>query len=76
MATFNDGTIIHFGLRGGSTYIDNHDKKKRLNYIKKHQVNEKFNNYKSAGALSRLILWGNDTDINVNIKTFKNKYLN
>ena len=57
-AVFNNGKIIHFGLRGGSTYIDHGDKIKRENYIKRHAVNEDFSNPYSAGALSRCLLWG------------------
>ena len=74
VAIFEDGTKINFGLKNGNTYIDHQDKKKRENYIKRHQVNENFNNPKSAGSLSRWILWGDDIDINTNIKKFKQKF--
>ena len=74
VAIFEDGTKINFGLKNGNTYIDHHDKKKRENYIKRHQVNENFNNPKSASSLSRWILWGDDIDINTNIKKFKQKF--
>jgi hypothetical protein len=74
LATFKDGTKIHFGLKNGSTYIDNKDKTKRENYIKRHQVRENFNNPKTAGSLSKNILWGDSTSINNNIKSFKEKF--
>jgi hypothetical protein len=74
MAIFEDGTKIHFGLKTGSTYIDHHDKTKRENYIKRHEVNEDFNNPYSAGALSRWILWGDSVDIGRNINKFKRKF--
>jgi hypothetical protein len=73
-AIFPDNTTIHFGSKGASTYIDNGNKKKRENYIKRHQVNEDFNNPKTAGALSRWILWGDSTNIDKNISDFKKKF--
>tara|TARA_B110000285_G_scaffold213827_1_gene258543 strand:+ start:50 stop:319 length:270 start_codon:yes stop_codon:yes gene_type:complete len=74
MATFKDGTIIHFGLKGGSTYIDEGDKQKRSAYIARHRVNEDFNNPKTAGSLSRHILWGDSTSLSKNISAFKSKF--
>ena len=76
VAVFSNGKKIHFGLKGGSTYVDNHDKKKRQNYIARHQVREDFNNPYTAGSLSRWILWGEHTDINKNIVDFKNRFTN
>ena len=61
VAIFNDGDKIHFGFKGGSTYIDHKDKEKRKNYIARHEVNEKqfYNDPKRPATLSRFILWGN-----------------
>lgn len=73
-AIFTNGKNIHFGLKGGSTYIDHGDKNKRDAYIKRHQVNEDFNDPYTAGALSRGILWGDSKDIKTNIKYYKNKF--
>ncbi len=74
VAIFDDGVKIHFGLKHGSTYIDHHNKILRANYIKRHRVNEDFNNPRTAGSLSRWILWGNNTDINKNIIDFKHRF--
>ena len=73
-AIFPDKSIINFGLKSGNTYIDHGDKKKRENYIKRHQVREDFNNPKSAGALSRWILWGDSSNIDKNFYDFKKKF--
>jgi hypothetical protein len=73
-ATFNNGKIIHFGLRGGNTYIDHGDKIKRENYIKRHAVNEDFSNPYSAGALSRFLLWGDYKTLDENYKAFMKKF--
>ena len=41
VATFEDPKkTIRFGSEKGSTYIDHHDKIKRGNYLKRHEVNE------------------------------------
>jgi len=75
VATFKDGTRVHFGQAGGSTYIDHGDKAKRDAYLARHGVNrENWNNPRSAGALSRWILWGDYTSIDGNIASFKRKF--
>ena len=70
MVTFNNGKIIHFGLRGGNTYIDHGDKIKRENYIKRHAVNEDFSNPYSAGALGRWLLWADYKTLDENHQAF------
>lgn len=58
-AEFEDGTRVNFGARGGSTYIDHHDKKKQINYLARHKATgmEDWNDPKTAGALARWLLW-------------------
>jgi hypothetical protein len=73
MAIFHDNSTIHFGLKGGQTYIDHHDKKKRDAYIARHRVNEDWTKINS-GSLSRYLLWGDSTDLNTNIQKFKSKF--
>ena len=74
-ATFKDGKIVHFGQRGGSTYIDHSDKDKRAAYIARHSKNgENWSNPKTAGALSRFLLWGDSTSLRTNIASFKRRF--
>jgi len=74
-ATFKDGKIVHFGQRGGSTYIDHKDKDKRAAYIARHSKNgENWSNPKTAGALSRYLLWGDSTSLRSNIATYKRRF--
>ena len=73
MATFDDGTTTHFGFLGSSTYIDHKDDKKKDAYIARHKVNENWNDPKSAGALSRYILW-NKTTLSASIEDFKKRF--
>ena len=72
--TFSEpNLIIHFGSKNSSTYLDHHDKVKRSNYLKRHQVNENWNKL-NAGSLSAYILWGPTTDLNNNLIKYLNKF--
>ena len=62
----NPKRTIHFGSEKGSTYIDHHDKTKRENYLKRHEVNENWNKV-NAGSLSAFLLWGNSTNLESNL---------
>ena len=72
-AVFNNGKTIHFGLRGGNTYIDHGDKIKRENYIKRHAVNEDWTKV-NAGSLSSFLLWGDYTTLDANHQAFMKKF--
>jgi hypothetical protein len=69
---------VHFGYKYGSQFIDHKNEDIKKNYIKRHQVREDFNNYMSAGSLSRWILWNKETlkdSLNDYMKKFNLKYL-
>ena len=63
-----------FGSKGMDDYTITGDKDQRTRYINRHKKNENWNDYMSAGALSRFILWGDSTNINTNIKKYKSKF--
>jgi len=76
-AIFSDGKKekkVNFGLRGGSTYLDNKDKKKRAAYRARHQVDLKTNDPMRAGYLSYYLLWGDSTSLAVNIREYKKRF--
>lgn len=73
-ATFANGKVVHFGLDGGKTYIDEGDKIKRENYLLRHKKRENWNDPYSAGALSRWLLWGDSTSLEANHKSFMKKF--
>ena len=50
------------------------DNKKRLNYLKRHKVNEDWENPLTAGSLSRFILWGSSRNIDDNIKKYVRRF--
>jgi hypothetical protein len=67
-----------FGLDGGSTYIDHHNKKKRGAYRKRHYSNgtEKYlidTLTPSPALYSYYILWGNSEDIMKNVDSLNRK---
>ena len=59
-----DGTKIkttHFGQKSADDYTKtNNDDRKKL-YLARHKKRENWDDYKSAGALSRWILWNKKT---------------
>ena len=52
---------VHFGSKGGSTFIDHKDSETKANWKKRHIVRENWSDYESAGALSKHILWNKTT---------------
>ena len=64
---------IHFGSKNSSTYLDHYDKVKRSNYLKRHKVNEDWNQI-NAGSLSAYILWGDSSDMYANLISYLDKF--
>ena len=64
---------IHFGAKGYEDYTQHHDKDRRTLYRQRHEKDLKGDPMR-AGYLSYYILWGNSTNIQTNIRAFKNKY--
>ena len=63
----------HFGANGMSDYTQHKDPERKQRYIDRHSHRENFNDYMSAGALSRWILW-NKTSLKASITDYKNKF--
>ena len=66
--------ITHFGQRGGKTYIDEKDKKKRKNYRARHKRDLDTKDFKRAGYLAYYLLWGDNTTLKKNIEDYKQKF--
>lgn len=47
----------HFGAKGMSDYTINKDPERKKRYIDRHRAREDWTDPRSAGALSRYILW-------------------
>jgi hypothetical protein len=77
-AIFYDGEkkikITHFGASGYTDFIKSGgDEKKKKAYLDRHRVNENWNDYMSAGSLSRWILWNKKT-LSASIADYKIKF--
>lgn len=73
MAIFSDGKIVYFSSPNYSNYtIHKNDQRKNL-YIKRHQKNERWDNFQSPGALARWITWNKKT-IDESIKDYKKRF--
>ena len=59
-ATF-ENKVVHFGAKGGSTYVDHKNQKTKESWLARHRVRENWQDYTSAGALSKHILWNKPT---------------
>ncbi len=64
---------IHFGAKGMSDYTKHGDEERKKRYLARHKANENWNNPKTAGSLSKHILWNKPT-LSASIKDFKNKF--
>ena len=73
MATFDDGTTTHFGQAGAGDFTKTGDEEKKKNYIARHRPRENWNDPKSAGALSRFVLWNKPT-LQGSIRDYKSRF--
>jgi hypothetical protein len=67
-------TKVPFGQYGASDYTIHKNKLRRENYLNRHRPREDWNNPMTAGALSKMILWGNSTNLQTNVREFKDKF--
>lgn len=63
----------HFGQETASDYTLHNDLSRKMNYIKRHDTREDWNDYMTAGALSRWILWNKPT-LSASIEDYMNKF--
>lgn len=77
MATFYDDgkkiKTVYFGSAGMSDYTKHKDDERKKRYLDRHRRNEDWNDYMSAGSLSRWILWGKTT-LTASINDYKNRF--
>ena len=77
MAIFYDGNkkvrTTHFGAAGMSDFTKHRDPKRKQRYINRHKKRENWDDYMSAGSLSRYILWG-ETTLKKSIDEYKKKF--
>jgi len=78
MAIFydEDGKKIkttHFGAAGMSDFTQHRDEARKKRYLARHRVNQNWNDFKSAGSLSRYILWNLPTKT-ASIQNYKKRF--
>jgi hypothetical protein len=69
----DNGDEFDFGLKDGSTYIDEKNKVKRMNYWLRHIANKKENQLindlePSASVFSAYLLWGKYSNLRDNVE--------
>ena len=63
----------HFGAVGYSDFTKHKDEERKKKYIARHKTKENFNDYTSAGSLSKNILWNKPT-LKASIADYKKKF--
>jgi len=64
---------VNFGASGMSDFTKHKDEERKERYISRHSANEKWNDYMTAGSLSRWILW-NKTNLSASYNDYLKKF--
>jgi hypothetical protein len=72
-AYFNDGTHTDFGAAGMSDYTKHKDAARKQRYMSRHKRNEAWGSPKTAGSLSRYVLWNKPT-LRDSIRDYKRRF--
>ena len=80
VAVFPDGGRVHFGQPGAETFIDGATLKKKQAYLVRHGSplsgqNWKPSGVRTAGFMSRWVLWGPTRDLATNVRRLGGKYV-
>ena len=74
MAVFeNPKKTIHFGAAGATDFTISKETDRKKRYLARHRKNENWNDPRTAGALSRWILWNLPTR-QASISDFKRRF--
>ena len=77
MAIFYEGNkkvkTTHFGAAGMSDFTQHKNPERKKRYLNRHRKRENWNDFMSAGSLSRYILWG-ETTLKKSIDEYKKKF--
>jgi len=78
MATFETDTgrtrSVHFGASGMDDYTKTHNKEQRDRYRMRHAKDLQTHDPTRAGFLSMHILWGESTNLQTNIASYKRRF--
>jgi hypothetical protein len=73
-AYFSDGTKTSFGATGFQDYTQHNDRERREAYRRRHKDDLDTDDPTRAGYLSYYILWGDSTDLDTNIASYKRRF--
>jgi hypothetical protein len=73
-AIFDNGKKVNFGHQDYQDYTQSHSVERRKLYRQRHAKDLETKLPTKPGYLSFYILWGDSTNINANIKSYKNKF--
>lgn len=73
MAVFSDGSKTHFGAKGMEDFTTHKNPERKKRYLKRHRPTEDWNKPKTAGALSRWILW-NKPSLRASVADYKKRF--
>ena len=78
MATFENDTgrtkTTHFGAKGMDDFTKTHDTAQRDRYRTRHKKDLETKDPTRAGFLSYHVLWGDSTNLQTNISTYKKRF--
>jgi len=72
-AHFSDGTHTDFGAAGMSDYTKHKNSERMKRYLSRHKKRENWRSPKTAGALSRWVLW-NKPSLRDSINDYKKRF--
>jgi hypothetical protein len=72
-AHFSDGTHTDFGAAGMSDYTKHKNPERMKRYLSRHKKRENWRSPKTAGALSRWVLW-NKPSLRDSINDYKKRF--
>ena len=67
--------IVHFGAEGMSDFTKHKDEERKQRYINRHKKNENWSDPKTAGFMSKHLLWNKPT-LSESIKYTNNRFKN
>jgi len=62
-----------FGQAGASDFTINKDEERKQLYLNRHRKRENWDDYMSAGSLSRYLLWNKPT-LQASLKDYRNRF--
>ncbi len=65
--------VVSFGQSGASDYTIHGDDERKERYLRRHRARENWNNFLTAGSLSRFLLWNRKT-LKASIADYKRRF--